>query len=215
MLGPRRLLADLERLPVERFSLVVHAHGMVMHGQVVEAYGRVGVVGPQLLLADLERLHQEWFGLVVGAHGLVQRRQVVKAGDRVGVLGPQRLLIDLERLLVARFGLSVRARGLIEQREVVEDGGHVGVVGPQRLFLNSKQCFSDRNGFPILALLIQFDHLLVQHARVIVLSKQTRTLAKKEAQAQEQNQPFSQRLHQKSSRFVHALGFVPLTVAPR
>jgi hypothetical protein len=55
---------------------------------------------------------------------------------------------------------------------------------------------------------IQCKDLPVHRARIVIPSECPRAASKKEIHAQEQSQPFSRRLHQKPSRFVHALGVV-------
>ena len=86
MLGPERLLADLEGLLVERFGLRVRAYGSIKLREVVEAQRRVGMFWPKNLLPDPERFLKERLGFSIRVHGLVQRGKVIEAGRRVGML---------------------------------------------------------------------------------------------------------------------------------
>ena len=55
MFWAQDLLPDPERFLVERLGFGVLAHGVVQHGQVIEARCRVGMLWPKNLLPDPER----------------------------------------------------------------------------------------------------------------------------------------------------------------
>ena len=78
MVLAQRPLADLQGLAEERLGLRVVPHGLVQHGQVVQAGGIVGVVLAQRLLRDLQGLAEERLGLGVVPHGLVQQARLFR-----------------------------------------------------------------------------------------------------------------------------------------
>ena len=128
MVGPERLLAQLERAAMELDRLVEVSLGTVQLGEIGQRGGERRVRGAEFLLLDLERALVQRPGLVVEPLCVLEGGQVVAGFRSRQMIVAVRRDAHGERPLIQRLGRVVAPLGGVQHRQIVERLGHVRIA---------------------------------------------------------------------------------------
>src|SRR5205807_4780867 len=85
---------------MQGFGLLILPLFSIEEGQIVQAFGRIGMLRSQLLLSDRESLLVERLRLLVFSLACIQICEIVEGEYDIGMLLPQRLLPNQQGALI-------------------------------------------------------------------------------------------------------------------
>src|SRR5437867_3486754 len=151
-------------------GLAVAPLGAIVHREVVEAPGDVGVVGVQILLPDRQRLLVEPLGLPDEAAVLADGAEDVDDRRRLEVVGAPPRVEDRARGADLRLRLREAALHPVEEREVALRETDAQVAGPEAQG-DPQPALDQRLGLRIAALLVGLSRLAEQRRELALVER--------------------------------------------